>query len=276
MIIAWAAKTCLQQRFVMTVRPMLFTALTVSFLAGWAADAPRTTRYRVETKVEQVIDLSAVGQAEQRNDLTLANFLTITFDDTVGGQAIHAVLDSIVKLSTGPMPPQDSLDGARGRTWHALLAPDGKISDVKRVDTTSSGPVGDLITNFFPRVRPGAKVGDQWTDTTETTSDQDGQALTTRTVTNYSVTGTEARNGARALKVETAFSLAQTGEINQGGQSLSVDGSGSGTATYYVTQDGRYLGGTSATTAELQITAAAIPAPIPVQVKSTVTVTTIP
>ena len=147
---------------------------------------------------------------------------------------------------------------------------------MKRVDSTSSGQVSDLLTNFFPRVRPGAKVGDQWTDTTEATSDQEGQSLTTRTVTNYSVTGTETRNGARALKIESAFSLAQTGEINQGGQSLSVDGSGTGTALYYVTQDGRYLGGTSTTNAELQITAAAIPAPIPVQVKNTVTVTTLP
>ena len=260
----------------MSARPILFAAISAAFVTGWVVDVPRTTRYRIETQVEQVIDLSAVGQAEQRNNLTLANFLTITFDDTVGGQTIHAVLDSIVKLSDGPVPEQDSLDKARGRTWHALLAADGKVSDVKRVDSSSSGQVSDLLTNFFPRVRPGAKVGDQWTDTTESTSSEEGQSLTTRTVTNYSVTGTETRNGARALKVESAFSLAQTGEINQGGQSLSVDGSGTGTGTYFVTQDGRYLGGTSTTSAELQITAAAIPAPIPVQVKNTVTVTTLP
>ena len=260
----------------MSVRPIVFAATFTSFLAGWAADAPRTARYRVETKVEQVIDLSPVGQPEQRVEMTLANFLTITFNDTAGGQTIHAVLDSIVKLSEGPLPVEDSLLKARGRTWHALLSTDGKVSDLKRVDSTSSGQVGDLITNFFPRVRPGAKVGDQWTDTTETASDEEGQSITTRTVTNYSVTGTETRNGARALKVESAYSLAQTGEINQAGQSLSVDGSGTGTAIYYVTQDGRYLGGTSTTTAELQITAPGIPAPIPVQAKNTVTVTTLP
>lgn len=260
----------------MSARPIVFAAFSLSFLAGWVVDAPRTIKYRVGTKVDQVIDLTAVGQAEQRTSLELANFLTITFDDTVGGQTVHAVLDSIVKLSDGPVPDADSLKLVRGRTWHALLAPDGKVSDVKRVDTTTSGQVSDLVTNFFPRVKPGAKVGDQWTDTTETTSDQDGQSIVTRTVTNSSVTGTETRNGARALKIETAFSLAQTGEITQQGQSLSLEGTGSGTATYFVTQDGRYLGGTSTTNAELQITAAMIPAPIPVQVKNVTTVTTLP
>lgn len=255
---------------------MLFAAFSASFFAGWALDAPRTTRYRVETSIQQVIDLSVVGQSEQRNDLALVNFLTITFDDTTGGQTVHAVLDSVVKTSDSPVPDQASLDSVRGRTWHALLAPDGKVSGVKRVDTTSSGQVSDLISNFFPHVRPGAKIGDQWTDTTETTSEEEGQSLVTRTVTNYSVTGTETRNGARALKVETAFSLAQTGEINQAGQALSVDGTGSGTATHFVTQDGRYLGGTSTTNANLEITAASIPAPIPIQVKNVTTTTILP
>jgi hypothetical protein len=255
---------------------MLAAAVALPLVLGWVLDGPRTTRYRIETTVEQVIDLTAVGQSEQRNNLQLVNFLTITFNDTVGGQSLHAVLDSIVKSPDTPQPSQESLDSARGRAWHAHLAPDGKVTNITRVDSTSQGQVSDLLTNFFPRVRPGAKVGDQWTDTTETTSNEDGQSLTTRTVTNYSVTGTETRDGARALKIDAAFSLAQTGEINQAGQALTVDGTGTGTSTYYVTQDGRYLGGTSTTNAELQITAAAIPAPIPVQLKNVTTVGILP
>jgi hypothetical protein len=260
----------------MSARPILLAAVSLSFIAGWAAEAPRTTKYKIESKVEQVIDLSVVGQAEQRNDLELVNYLTITLNDTTGGQTVHAVLDSMTKPAANPVPDQAMMDSAKGRTWHALLGSDGRISGVKRVDSTSGGQVSDLISNFFPHTRPGAKVGDTWTDTSETTSSQEGQTLTTRTVTNYSVTGTETRNGARALKLETAFSLSQTGEIVQQGQSLSVDGTGTGTATYFVTQDGRYLGGNSTTSAELQITAASIPAPIPVQVKNTVTVSILP
>jgi hypothetical protein len=258
-------------------RPIVFVALSFSVLAGWAFDAPRTTKYKVETKGEQVLDLSALGQGEQRNSFGLVNYLTITLNDTAGGQTVHAVLDSIVKADTNALPQQVSLDSARGRAWHALLTSEGKLSNLKRTDSAgSTGQMGDLLSSFFPRVKAGAKVGDQWTDTSETSSDSDGQALTTRTITNYSVTGTETRNGARALKIETAFSLAQTGEINQGGGVLSVDGTGKGTATYYVTQDGRYLGGSSNTDANLQISSEQLPEPIPVHVVNTVTISVLP
>ncbi len=259
----------------MSVRTSMYAVVSLAMAGGWVADAPITTKYRVDTRVEQVLDLSSFGQGEQRTTLGMVNFLTITMDDTTGGRTVHVVLDSIVKSDTNPIPVQASLDSARGRTWHALMEPGGKLSNLRRMDSTSGGQVGDLVTNFFPRVKSGAKVGDQWSDTTETDSDQEGQSLTTRTVTNYSVTGTETINGSRALKVETAFSLAQTGEVDQAGNTFAVDGTGTGTSTYYVTQDGRYLGGTTTTTADLQISGAQVPQPIPVQVKNTVTVSTI-
>jgi hypothetical protein len=260
----------------MLARPMVFTAFALSLLAGWVTSEPRTTKYRVETKNEQVVDLSAVGQGEQRQSFGLVNFLTITLNDTAGGHTVHAVLDSMVKADSNPIPAQISLDSARGRTWHALLSPDGKITNVQRLDSTGGGQGTELLVTFFPRVKQGAKVGDQWTDTTEVNSDSDGQALTTRTVTNYSVTGTETRNGARALKIEAAFSLAQTGEITQPTGTLGVEGTGQGTAVYYVAADGRYLGGTSNTNADLKITTDQLPAPIPVQVISSVKVDVVP
>jgi len=94
----------------MSARPILLAAVTLSFVAGWAAQAPRTTRYRIESKVEQVIDLSPVGQAEQRNNLEMINFLTITLNDTAGGQTVHAVLDSVTKPAANPLPDQATLD----------------------------------------------------------------------------------------------------------------------------------------------------------------------
>jgi hypothetical protein len=255
---------------------MVYAAASLTLIAASLAEPPRTTRYRIETRMEQVVDLSGMGQSEQRNNLGMVNFLTITLNDTAGGQTVRAVLDSIVGSDTSAALPQASLDSAKGRTWHALLSPEGKLTNVKRMDSSSTGQASELLSSFFPHVKVGAKVGDRWTDTSETTTDAEGQSITTRTITNYSVTGTETRSGARALKIETAFSMAQTGEITQGGQALSVDGTGSGNATYFVAPDGRYLGGSSVTNADLQISAAQFPAPIPVQVKNTVTVTTLP
>lgn len=234
-------------------------------------------RYRVETKGEQVVDLSAIGQGEQKTGYAQISFLTITLNDTAGGLTVHAVLDSAVKADTNALPPQASLDSARGRAWHALLSPEGKLSGLKRIDdTTAVGPFGDMINNFFPRVKRGAKVGDQWTDTTEAMTDSDGQTLTTRTITNFRATGTETRSGTRALKIETAFSLAQTGEVNGPQGSFSLDGTGTGTATYFVTPDGRYLGGMSSVTSDLQVTTEQLPAPIPIHATNAVTVSVLP
>jgi hypothetical protein len=254
----------------------IFATLALAGLAGGIAlPAPQTTRYKIETRSEQVVDLSAVGQGEQKTNIAIVNYLTVTLNDTAGGRTVHAVLDSVVKGDTNPIPPQSTLDSARGRTWHAVMDPDGHLSNIKRTDSAAAGLGGDLISNFFPRMKRGAKVGDSWTDTSETSSHEEGQSLTTRTVTNYRVTGTENRGGSRALKVETAFSLSQTGELNQGGGTLGVDGTGTGTAVYYVSENGRYLGGTSTVTSDLQITTAQLPEPIPVKATNTATISII-
>jgi hypothetical protein len=256
-------------------RSSTFAALALAGLAGGIIlPAPQTTRYKIETRSEQIVDLSAVGQGEQRNDIALVNYFTVTLNDTAGGKTVHAVMDSIIKADTNPIPAQGVLDSARGRTWHGLIDADGRLSGVKRMDSGPAGG-GDLLTNFFPRVKRGAKVGDNWTDTSETTSTEAEQSITTHTVTNYRVTGTETHAGARALRIETAFSLSQTGEINSPGGSLGVDGTGTGTATYFVSEDGRYLGGTSTVSSDLQITTAQLPEPIPIKATNTATVSII-
>jgi hypothetical protein len=178
----------------------------------------------------------------------------------------------MLKGDTNPLPAQTTLDSARGRTWHGLMDADGRLSGVKRMDSGAVGG-GDLLTNFFPRVRRGAKVGDNWTDTSETSTNEAGQSITTRTVTNYRVAGAENHNGTHALRIETAFSLSQTGEINNAGGSLGVDGTGTGTATYFVSDDGRYLGGNSTVNSDLQITTAQLPEPIPIKATNTATIT---
>ncbi|MEP7325823.1 MAG: hypothetical protein ABI836_07745, partial [Gemmatimonadota bacterium] len=91
----------------------------------------------------------------------------------------------------------------------------------------------------------------------------------------YKVTGTENRGGTQALRIETAFSLSQTGEINNAGGTLGVDGTGTGTATYFVTDNGRYLGGTSTVNSDLQITTAQLPEPIPVKATNIATISII-
>ena len=43
-------------------------ALVLAFAVGGSAGAPVTTRYKIDTKVETTIDLSAVGGASQQQN----------------------------------------------------------------------------------------------------------------------------------------------------------------------------------------------------------------
>jgi hypothetical protein len=255
-------------------RSVVLAAFWFTTTAGlFLSPAPQVTRYRIETKSEQIADLSAIGQGEKRTRVGLINFLTVTLNDSAGGKTVHAVLDSVTRADTSSIPDQATLDSIRGRAWRAFLSSDGKMSAVQALDTTATGgQLNAIIANFFPRVKHGAKVGDQWTDTTEMSDNGEGRAVTTKTITNFSVTGTEMRGGVHALKVETAFSSAQTGQVDQGGGTLSIEGTGKGTAVYYVAPDGKYLGGNSTELSDIQVTTAQLPAPIPIKVTSTVTV----
>ncbi len=242
-------------------------------LFGSSRSAPATSHYRVDTSVEQVIDLSPVGQPEQRNSMKSSYFMTLVQEDTTGGKAITITIDSITFDSTTPPPPQarETLDSAWGASWHGLLTPDGKTTGLTAVgDSGAPDQLQQMVANFLPRVKNGAKSGDTWTDTTDHTFQDENSSLAVRTITNFSVAGRETVQGTQALKVLTAASQAYTGEL-QGG--ITMSGTGQGTATYYVASDGRYLGGEASGSADLQLSSPQFPQNIPMKTTTSSTVT---
>lgn len=226
---------------------------------------PSTTRYRVENKLEQVVDLSAMGQEDQRTNIAVTSFLAITLSDTAGGRTIHLVIDSMVSDSTFPNP--ELLAGAKGTSAHGMLQPSGEVTGLEVVegDSSSLARAKNMLDGFFPRVRPGAKPGDTWTDTTNVTTPIPSGSLTKVAYTNYSVVGTEMMAGMKALKIQTASSFSQSG--SQG--PASIDGTGTGTATYYVGPNGQLLGSEMSESSTLLVTGAGTPEPIPITIKNT-------
>ena len=53
---------------------------------------------------------------------------------------------------------------------------------------------------------------------------------------------------------------------------MQLEGTGTGAGTYYVSKDGRYLGGTNTVNSNMTITMAQAPAPIPLKALTTITV----
>ena len=251
----------------MQARPFALAAASVGALAAFVAGSTSTQRYRVNTTNEATLDLTALGGQTQHQNSKLTTFYTVALSDSASGQTVHATLDSVAvdADSTSMPPPAPMRDSARGATVTAFLGAGGVVSDLK---------IG--TQNFYPRMKPTARVGDKWTDTVEYDTPQ-GTAgkVHTKAIANWVVTAEEQHDGIKARKVQSAYSWARNGTIEGPQGSVTLDGTATGAATYWVAADGRMLGANLGEDAAMTITVAQAPAPIPVKSKNTVIISAI-
>jgi hypothetical protein len=97
----------------------------------------------------------------------------------------------------------------------------------------------------------------------------------TRTVSNYTMGGPETVDGMAGTKLAATFTASQTGTMETPAGAADLTGTSTGTASFLVARNGRYLGGTSTSTGEATISGSFAPAAIPVKTSSTTTVTVI-
>lgn len=229
--------------------------------------APLTTKYRIETRVEQVQDLSAFGQGEQSIVQDQAALITISLTDSAGGRAMHVVVDSVA--SSGPMaPPAAALEGLKGAWLHGFLDGQGRARILATSNDTSDvlAQLRATLHSFHPRVKPGFSKGDSWTDTTVVESKSSSQATTTTMVTSYTAAGEESVSGATARRLETRFTGLVKGKIqNPMAGELDLEARETGTGVYYLGPDGRFLGGSATGSGNATVTSPMLPGPIPIK-----------
>ena len=260
----------------MQARPIVLAALTIGALAAFASAATTTTKYRVDITREAKVDLSAMGQPEQDQKTTTVAFLTLALTDTAGGRSVAASVDSLRPDSMLGVP-KEVVDSARGASASAFLSAAGRVSNIKaHSDNPIAAGVFPLLNTIFPRMKAGAKVGDAWTDTLDYTSPS-GQSgnVSIRMVANWVVMPDEMREGQKARKVQAAYSLAQSGQLSSPAGEMTLAGTGTGSATYWLSADGHLSGAQFSETGASTISSAQLPAPIPVKSTSTVTVSTL-
>lgn len=263
----------------MQARALVFAA---ALIVGAAAFAPRPSpttvqRFMVAETNHQVVDLSSFGQPEQTTHIVTSTYVTVTSSDSAGGKAVKLVIDSVHADSVNaPGFDPSVLDSLRGVIATGWVAANGRLQNVQ-ADTLRGGQAGNVIRAIFPRMDPRAKVGDRWTDTSEVHGLGGGMLsnATTKRITNWAVTSEQMMGGVKARKVESAFSQSVTGTVNGPQGSMAIDGTGTGTATYFVAPDGRDLGVTSSLTLQIAITIPQAADPIPVNGTITAVVTPI-
>lgn len=264
----------------MQARPLLTALALVAGATAFAAPTgPATTqRLKITSTNHQVIDLSAFGQGEQVTHIVTSTFVTITATDSAGGRAVKLVVDSARADSIASQAPIDpaTFDSLRGATATGWVGPDGILQNIVGTGTRGA-QMGGLLRTLFPRMAPRAKVGDRWTDTTESGGEAEGlpPGATSKRITNWSVTGEETVGNVKARKVESAYSQAITGEIESQNGAIGLDGTGTGSASFLIAPDGRQLGFQSNMTLALTLAIAQAPEPLPLNLTSAVVATPI-
>lgn len=231
-------------------------------------------RYRVDVKIEQVVDLSSAGMSEMRSSATSTSYVTLTVSDTTGGSLMHLVIDSVKVSTVGQQFDmtfnQTMADSLKNQFFHAYIV-NGR-SDGPAKPSVENNPVISLVAPAVSALYPGigdkANQGDKWSDTTRSETSTAQGTQNTSQIVDWVVT---SRNG----------------------DVLTVTGTGNGTVN--ADMDGQQVSGTIATTAEvttvvggpaaaskvvskqsITVLAPQFPEPIPVNVTSEATLTKLP
>jgi hypothetical protein len=253
-----------------------FSALAATALLLPMLDrAPSTTKYRIDQSVAQEIDATAAGAAKQSLSFTTSSFITVTLADSAGGKVMRVVVDSMLGDSTTPIPAA-VLDSARGAQFHGFVERSGKPSGLEPLSgSPAMKQVQGLLSDFFPWIRTGLKVGDSWTDTTAKVSAQGADSVTVRRVSAYKAAGSETRNSRKAVRIVEDFTSSVAGTQPTPDGPAKLEGNGTGKGAYYVATDGRYLGGDWQQQSSLKISGSFSPEPLPITIVQKTTVTTL-
>lgn len=251
--------------------------LILTLAMGVARDGapPVTAKYRIEQRLESRVDLSGFGQGERVQSQRFVWFTTLTYRDSAGGQVFHAVLDSLeIDLGSVPVPP-GSVDSARRAEFHGFLNSWGRMTKVSTTPkSTFTAVFESQLHGLHPRRKPGAKAGEQWTDTlTVDTKTGRGETTHVTTITTFTQGGAERHAGRPALRLGATFTVTTSGTVETPGGPAGLEGTGRGTSTYFTREDGRLLGATSTTSGEGSVNVTAAPTPIGLKTSSTTIIT---
>lgn len=255
-----------------------FAAISpLAVLGLLAADesAPSTTRYRIESKTQQTVDLSSVQQPNQVTNTLQVAIISVTLTDTIGGKTLHVVVDSLSSDLAIP-GAAEAAQGAKNAWLHGFVDPWGRTRIVK-TSADSNEMVGQLkasLQRFFPVIKPGTKQGDSWLDTVHVDSKTPAQAIKSTTVTTYTLGGASQYGGATATKIEAVSTTTGAGTIeNPMAGPMELQLTDQSTEAFYVGGNGHYLGGTTQSSVKSFVTMAMVPNPIPVTATRSTTVT---
>jgi hypothetical protein len=218
-------------------------------------------RYRVTTVVHNQRDQTG-GRAPMQYDVTTTQVVTVTLSPKsrdVLKLAIH--VDSVdVQSEFDAQKPDVTFE--RGVTLEGTVSPSGRIIEFgskaeEGKGTLATSNVAALYKSFrhlllaFPATP--VQVGSTWADTTHETifHRSSFDSVVTETATTWKVAGDTTVAGQHAWRVERNSTIEMSGDGNEAGQAIHLDGDGSIKSVSFVNPAGIYLGARSSQTVRL-------------------------
>lgn len=148
------------------------------------------------------------------------------------------------RITSDPPAELPDVGKLQGTMVHGSMSPLGKVytASVMGAQEADSKNLVDGMTRFLVTLPKDAKVGSTWTDTTRNSVKAEGNNLDMNTVTTSKILGDTTFAGKKAWRVQRSSVLVISGDQNQNGQRMHIDGHGTGASMYYISETGTYLG----------------------------------
>jgi hypothetical protein len=258
---------------------MLLVASTLPAI-GQIHYAPTVQHYRLHSTVERAQEqngqkTSGVITNEQQVTVTIqgpSSKGALSDKDTL---QFAVTLDS-VNMSSNLAVQLPNVQVMQGTKVSGAMLPSGKVlsfgSDTKATDGVDRESIVASMAHFLLTVPATAGAGAKWSDTATTSFSKDGSSLNTQTITLSQVIGDTTVSGQAAWRVHRTSTLVISGTQQQDNQRITMDGTGTGEAMYYIGTNGIYLGSTSTQSMKETVKAAGTIIPVTQTATSTVTI----
>ena len=258
---------------------LLLVASTLPAL-GQIHYAPTVQHYRLHSTVQR-----SQEQNGQKTDGLITNEQQVTvmiqgpaakgaLSDT---DTLHfaVTLDS-VNMSSNLTVQLPNVQVMQGTKVSGVMLPSGKVltfsSDTKSTDGVDRESIVSSMAHFLLTLPASAGAGAKWSDTATTNFSKDGSTLNTQTITMSQVIGDTTVAGQAAWRVHRTSTLMISGTQAQENQKITMEGTGTGEAMYYIGTNGIYLGSTSTQAMKETVKAAGTVIPVTQTATSTVTI----
>lgn len=202
--------------------------------------APGASQYRVQSTtkiVQEVNGQTNEGEVNTRHVVTLA--IDRKTKDTL---ALNYTWDSASVSTTGGIPAPD-LSKIGGTKASGLASATGKMYSFNPGTAADGMPDMAEFELFLPVVTAAnKKVGDSWIDTLTVKGNRGGVNVNTTIIVTSKLAGDTSFAGEKSWRIQRnlVFSLSGAGE--QQGMALTIEGTGTGERTDYISSKGAYLG----------------------------------